>query len=294
MRIGIDVGGTSTRGVAIAEGDALVAEAERRTALGSAGVLQSITDVVMELSEATPGIPPAEIGIGVSGLVDPGSGVRRHAANLGIAHLPLGQLVAEATGARVVVDNDVNAATLSAMHQAHSDGRGAPQSFAYVNIGTGLGVGLVINGQLVHGRHGHAGELGHFPLGLTDRKCGCGQRGCIETSTSGSALSRFNPDRDLDEPLPDDFLKGLVALLRMTTLATDPSSIVLGGGVVSNCSGFLEQVMRALAEHDDPETFLSHLQIADRVNVARATNLGALGAALLPRMVDDPLEVPVG
>ena len=234
MRIGIDVGGTSTRGVVISTANALVAEAEHRTALGSAGVLQSVTDVVMKLSEATPGIPPAEIGIGVPGLVDPGSGVVRHAANLGIAHLPLGQLVAEATGARVVVDNDVNAATLSAMQQAHSDGHGAPQSFAYVNIGTGLGVGLVINGQLVHGRHGHAGELGHFPLGLTDRKCACVQRGCIETSTSGSALARFNSDRGRDEPLPDDFLKGLVALLRMTTLATDPSSIVHGGGVVSD------------------------------------------------------------
>jgi predicted NBD/HSP70 family sugar kinase len=294
MRIGIDVGGTSTRGLAISEGDAVVAEAERRTALGSAGVLQSITDVVMVLSEATPGIPPAEIGIGVPGLVDPRCGVVRHAANLGIAHLPLGRLVADATGARVVVDNDVNAATLGAMQRVHSDGHGAPQSFAYVNIGTGLGVGLVLNGQLVHGRHGHAGELGHFPLGLTERECGCGQRGCIETSTSGSALSRFNPDRDGDEPLPDDFLSGLVALLRMTTLATDPSSIVLGGGVVSNCSGFLEQVVRALTEDDDSETFLSHLQIADRVSVARATNLGALGAALLPRMVADPLEVPVG
>jgi hypothetical protein len=80
----------------------------------------------------------------------------------------------------------------------------------------------------------------------------------------------------------------------MTTLATDPSSIVLGGGVVSNCGGILEQVMRALAEHDEPETFLSHLQIAERVSVARTTNLGALGAALLPRMVADPLGVPVG
>jgi glucokinase len=293
MRIGIDVGGTSTRGVVISEGNAPIAEAERRTAVGSAGVLQSIREVVMELSEAT-GNAPAEIGIGVPGLVDSESGVVRHAANLAIALLPLGQLVAEAIGARVVVDNDVNAATLSAMQQAHPDGRGAPQSFVYINIGTGLGVGLVLNGQLVHGRHGHAGELGHFPLGLTDRECGCGQRGCIETSTSGSALSRFNPDRDRDEPLPDDFLKGLVALLRMTTLATDPSSIVLGGGVVSNCREFLEQVMRALTEHDDPETFLSHLEIADRVSVVRTTNLGALGAALLPRIVADPQGVPVG
>ena len=80
----------------------------------------------------------------------------------------------------------------------------------------------------------------------------------------------------------------------MTTLATDPSSIVLGGGVVSNCGDFLEQVIRALAEHDDPQTFLSHLQIADRVSIARTTNLGALGAALLPRMVADPREVTVG
>ncbi|MET0828423.1 MAG: ROK family protein [Microbacterium sp.] len=156
------MGGTTTRGIALWGDNALTAQAERRTTPGSTGLVQSITEIVTELSQATTGNSPTEIGLGVPGLVDSQSGVVRH---------------------------------------------------------------------------GHTGELGHFPLGLTQRECGCGQRGCIETSTSGWALARFNADRDSDGPLPDDFLKGLVALLRMTVLTTDPSSIVLGGGVVSNSRG---------------------------------------------------------
>jgi len=290
MRIGIDVGGTHTRGVVTSEDGAPIAHTERRTECGEAGLLASVLATVAELSRKT-GSSPSQIGIGVPGLVDADTGVIHHAANLGITHLALGDRVAEATGARVVVDNDVNAATLSAMQEAQAnDGIGVP-SFAYVNIGTGLGVGLVVNGQLVRGRSGHAGELGHFPLGLTDRECGCGQRGCIETSTSGSALTRFDPDHD--RPLPDDFLNGLVALLRMTTLTTDPSRIVLGGGVVFNHPGFLEQLKRAIAEQDAPGSFLSHLAIADRVSIAQSSHLGAMGAALLPCFTPEPVMAAV-
>lgn len=280
MRIGIDIGGTSTRGVALTASGEIALEAGRPTEYGDAGVEQSVLCVVRELVSGM-GRDSTEIGIGVPGLVDYETGEVHHAANLGIAHLPLARLVSRATHARVTLDNDVNAAALSALHFAHPEKDKAPRSFAYINIGTGLGVGLVVDGRILHGRSGHAGELGHFPLGLTDRDCGCGQRGCIETSTSGSALQRFAPDRGPDMPLPEDFLAGLVALLRMTTLATDPDSIVLGGGVVLNHDGFREQVVRALNEHDVPGSFLSHLAIARRISIAPTSHLGALGAALL-------------
>jgi hypothetical protein len=80
----------------------------------------------------------------------------------------------------------------------------------------------------------------------------------------------------------------------MTTLATDPSAIVLGGGVVLNRNGFLEQVMRALAERDTNDSFLSHLAIAERISIAPTSDLGALGAALLPGPIGAVKEVPVG
>lgn len=293
MRIGIDVGGTHTRGAVVSEKGELVTSVERRTGFGDAALVASVLETVAELSRITD-TTPSQIGIGVPGLVDSVTGVIRHVANLGIAQLALGDRVAEETGARVVVDNDVNAATLGAMRLVHADARTAPRSFAFINIGTGLGVGIVINGKLVRGKSGHAGELGHFPLGLTDRKCGCGQRGCVETSTSGSALTRFSPDRKSDTPLPDDFLEGLVALLRITTLTIDPASIVLGGGVVLGHKGFMVQTLRALAEHDTPGSFISELRVAERVSVAPSSHLGALGAALLPSPLSSRQVVPVG
>lgn len=293
MRIGIDVGGTHTRGIALAGDGRVTAHAERRTGFGDTEVLGSVLDIVSRLAETT-ATEPSQIGIGIPGLVDSDTGVVQQVANLGIARLPLGEQVAASTGAVVVVDNDVNAATLGALRHVRRDLGVAPKSFAYVNIGTGLGVGLVVNGQVVHGRSGYAGELGHFALGLTDRECGCGQRGCIETSTSGSALTRFSPDWKRGTPLPDDFMHGLVALLQITTLATDPTSIVLGGGVVDGNEGFLDQALQALAEFDIPGSFISHLAIPARISIATTSDLGSLGAALLPDYRADTMLAAAG
>lgn len=282
MRIGVDVGGTHTRAVLAGDDDAILARAARETDPGPDGVIQSIMTVIHDVSASTES-QISDIGVGIPGLVDSASGLVHHAANLGIAHLPLAQLLVERTGSRVVVENDVNAATLGALAQSNATGI-RPTSFAYVNIGTGLGVGLALNGQIVRGKSGHAGELGHFPLRLTDRVCGCGQRGCIETSTSGAALELNHPALTANAPLPDDFITGLVALLRMITLAVDPSEIVLGGGVVFNRPSLLQQTRFALRDEATSDSFIAHLAIGRRIRILDDRgDVGAVGAALLPQ-----------
>ena len=70
---------------------------------------------------------------------------------------------------------------------------------AYLNLGTGLAAGIVLDGRLLRGGHGVAGEIGHIPVDPAGVVCGCGQRGCLETLASGSAIARMWPT---DDPLP--------------------------------------------------------------------------------------------
>ena len=112
-----------------------------------------------------------------------------HAVNLGLDHewLPLADLLADCTGAAVVVENDLNAATWGAHVLSGAD------DLAYVSLGTGLAAGFVLNGVLRRGAHGAAGEIGHVPVDPGGPLCSCGQRGCLELSAAGSALNSAWP-----------------------------------------------------------------------------------------------------
>src|ERR671910_811353 len=119
--------------------------------------------------------------VDVPGLVDARSGTVKHAVNLGVdgEWLPVGQLLADLVGVPVLVENDVNAATLGAVALSGAD------DVVYLSIGTGLAAGLVLEGRLRRGEHGAAGEIGHVPVDPQGVVCQCGQRGCLETIASG-------------------------------------------------------------------------------------------------------------
>jgi len=150
-------------------------------------VVAAIARLVDELRIAYP-VPLDRIGglgVTVTGDVDRASGVARHAPLLRWREVPLAQLVADATGLSTVVENDVRA--LTTMERWFGAGVGV-HSFALVTIGAGIGCGLLINGEVVSGAHGVAGEIGHLPLVADDRVCTCGRRGCVETVASTDSI----------------------------------------------------------------------------------------------------------
>jgi predicted NBD/HSP70 family sugar kinase len=117
------------------------------------------------------------IGLAVSGDVDRGSGLVRYSPFLRWHNVSLAKLVADATGLMVTVENDVKALTTA----EHWFGEGAgADSFALVTVGSGIGCGLVVNGRLVAGGHGVAGEIGHLSVDAAGPVCYCGGRGCVE------------------------------------------------------------------------------------------------------------------
>ncbi|MCU1578113.1 MAG: family transcriptional regulator [Rhodoglobus sp.] len=138
----------------------------------------------------------AGIGVSVSGDVDSAGGIVRASALLGWTDKPLGADLHARFGRDVLVENDVRALTIA----EHWFGLGVgTASFAIVTIGSGIGCGLHVNGEVVEGAFGVAGEIGHLPLTSPDHICTCGRRGCVEAVASSSAIVRA-ASAGLDRP----------------------------------------------------------------------------------------------
>ncbi|AMB57755.1 ROK family protein [Microterricola viridarii] len=222
MRIGVDIGGTKTAAIAVADDGSFGEPLRRATGFGAREVLDSAEASVRALA-ARAGLDVSaftSIGVGIPGAVDNANGIVSHAVNLGVSELALGRELGERIGVPVRVENDVKAAALGAhrlttdtlatasleadrpaLDRPTADGVGAASgnpvggSMAYLNLGTGLAAGIVQQGVLLRGATGTAGEIGHLPIDPAGVLCGCGQVGCLETVASGSAITRMWPSR---------------------------------------------------------------------------------------------------
>ena len=209
--------------------------------------------------------PLAGIGIAVSGDVDAAHGVVRDSPLMGWRGVPVAELLGERVRVPIVVSNDVRALTVA----EHWFGVGVnADSFAVVTIGSGIGCGLYINGEVVSGAYGVSGELGHLPLAPGDLVCTCGRRGCVETVASSDAIlarTRETTGRaDLDLPgaiklahegneqAREAFDRaGEVigsALAAMVNLV-GPELVVIAGEGVAESDLYEDRMRRAFAEH---------------------------------------------
>ena len=150
-------------------------------------VVSNVAELVAELLAESPPYQRRtySLGVTVAGDVDRVSGLVRYSPFLHWRDVQLADPIAEATGLDTTIDNDVKALTVA--EQWFGDGIGAP-SFALVTLGTGIGCGLVVNGGVVTGSHGVAGEIGHIPVAGDGPLCHCGATGCVEAIASTDAI----------------------------------------------------------------------------------------------------------
>lgn len=292
--VGLDIGATKILGVVVDGQGAILARVREETSPGAAGVLASAAAVVERLQAASGEVLTGPVGVGIPGLVDVATGSVVHAVNLDLAGepFPLAERLAERLGLSVTVDNDLNAATLGAHVLSGVD------DLVYLSLGTGLAAGLVLDGRIRRGARGAAGEIGHIPVDPTGALCQCGQRGCLETIASGSAIAAAWPSDGVPAAqalfaaaaagtpaaiaVRDTFLRGVADAIRMICLGVDPATVIIGGGVAGLGEPLLAGVRSALRQQAASSPFLAALDLAGRVRVVPAdVPVAALGAALL-------------
>jgi glucokinase len=188
---GVDLGGTSVKlALGTAEGELLIERSiPTDSHLGPKSVLERIGAAINTMSQES-GFQPKRLGMGVPGLVDIERGITRFLPNL-TGHwkdIPAGDILSRIVQCPVMLLNDVRTATLGELAFGH--GRKHPTStMVFMAIGTGIGGGVVIDGKLRLGPLGAAGEIGHMTIVPDGHLCGCGNRGCLETLASGTAIA---------------------------------------------------------------------------------------------------------
>ena len=192
---GIDLGGTKIEGAVLSDRKDGSVLARRRLPTqqekGYHHIIGRIGELVDQLRQDT-GLQPAAIGIGTPGARDPRSGLMKNCNTTCLNGQPLLKDLQDYLGLPVFMANDANCfavaeATLGAVPQAVPDARVV---FGVI-MGTGVGGGVVVDGRVLNGRHGIAGEWGHNFLDESGGPCYCGRSGCVETVISGPALERF-------------------------------------------------------------------------------------------------------
>ncbi len=316
LSLGIDIGGTKVSGGVVDEGGQIVVRAHRNTPHRSQrprAVEDTIVSTIAELTAAgTPGASVVAVGVGAAGFVDARSDTVVFSPHLSWRDEPLAQALAHRIDRRVHVENDANAALWAESRFGAARGLG---EVVMITIGTGLGGGILIDGDLYRGRYGMAGEFGHTQVVPHGHRCECGNRGCWEQYASGNALLRearnvigARPPRahdfaDLVARTPgglsgplitqaaragDPTARELLAQvghwlgvgLAGVAAALDPARLVIGGGVSAAGDLLLDPARQAFRA-----TLIGrgHRPEADIVTAELGNDAGLVGAADLAR-----------
>jgi glucokinase-like ROK family protein len=224
------------------------------------------------------GLPRARlesVGVTVPGMVDTRSGIVALAPNLGWSDVPIRDLLHQALGLPVVVHNVTNSGAIAEGRVGAAKGA---RSYIWVYVGSGLGAGIVIDGQVFAGTRGFSGEIGHCPVVDAGPECSCGLRGCLETVASGLAIeriaeqaarsteptllsecgSKLDATRVLDAARAGDAVARRILRDVGTNLGMgiaylvsvlDPELVVLGGRVMEASEFILDSARESLARH---------------------------------------------
>jgi predicted NBD/HSP70 family sugar kinase len=256
-------------------------------------VLANAVEAVTGLADVA-GLAPASfssIGVGVPGAVDPELGTVAHARNLAVKHLELGPLLSAKVGSSVRIENDVNAAAIGAFHEL---GLVSSQAMAYLNLGTGLAAGLVLDGELWRGSRGAAGEIGHIlidPAGPVDAD---GQAGSLEAMASGSGISAQWPAGVTDMlaaagggnaraiDVRERMFDTVASAVRILALTVDVDVVVIGGGISTMGEPLLTAVQAVFEKWEGDSPFIASLRLGERVRILPPdSGAAAIGAAWL-------------
>ena len=307
--IGVDLGGTKMLlGVLDRDSKVLWESREASTGQSEDELVELLVREVEEAKGKRPGVEA--VGLGIPATIRHEDGVAISAVNLPIENLPVRELVGERTGLPVFVDNDANVAALA--ESLFGAAKGARYA-VMLTIGTGIGGGLILDGEIYRGATGAGAELGHTVIEIDGPDCqgSCPGRGCVETFASGTALGREG--RAAAEREPDSVLGAMLAEgeeidgravteaalsgdatargvfdlvgsrlgVALTSFANifEPEVFVIGGGVIAAGDLLLEPARRELAARA-----LLPMKEIPVVAAKLGSDAGMIGAAAMARI----------
>ncbi len=305
--IGVDLGGTKMLVGVLTGTEPLYEQREASKGQTEDELVELLVREIEEAREARPQV--VAVGLGIPATIDHDRGVAVAAVNLPLSELPIRDIVAERTGLPVFVDNDGNVAALA--EYLYGAAQGMPH-MVMLTVGTGIGGGLILGGEIYRGSTGAGAELGHVVIQADGPPCqgACPNHGCVEALASGTALGREGlaaaeaaPDSALGEALAAG--KGVDGrVVTEAALAGDqtaidvfeliggrlgvacsslanifqPNAIVVGGGVIAAGDLLLEPARRELRSRA--------LRPMNETPILAATlgnDAGMIGAAALAR-----------
>ncbi|MBW9171168.1 ROK family protein [Clostridium estertheticum] len=316
MYIGIDLGGTNIAIGIVDENGKIIHEESCETRSERepqeliddmiALVLKVLDEYHMQLNEIT------AIGVGIPGLADEDGNVI-FCVNLGWRNVPLRKMLEDALHIPVYIDND---ATVAALAEYESGSMQNCKSGLMLTLGTGIGGGIIINGEIYSGFNGVGSELGHTVIGENFYNCNCGRNGCLETFASSTAIIKYTKKliMEMNEPTTitenvqgnidnlnakiifDCAKKGdKIAALAVDRLIKylgigiinivnfiDPEIIVLGGGIAGAGQYLLDLITKEVLANK----YYKDLPIAKIVLAQLGNKAGVIGAAMVAKHGD--------
>ena len=247
---GIDLGGTKIEGIIMDPAHPSQALHRLRVPTEAANgydhILGQFSKLISQLEEASGTKRPPRIGIGTPGVTTPKTGLLKNSNTLCLTGKPLAADLSRILGCEAILANDANCCALA--EATLGAAKGYKTVFGII-LGTGVGGGIVVNGEALTGPHGICGEWGHNPLRGEEAPCYCGRNGCVEMVCAGPSLERYYAARsgkairlpeivtlassgDGDaaatlERLRSKFAEALAAVINIL----DPDAVVIGGGV---------------------------------------------------------------
>jgi len=288
--VGIDLGGTKIMAGVFSEGVIKAKVTVPTPEEGGQAVIEAMAQAAKAAIEAA-GVAVQAIGLGTPGPLDFKRGRIKFAPNIAnFTDFPIVERLEQATGYKVYMENDANAAALAEHKLGAAQGA---ESTLYMTVSTGVGGGFVWGNRVLRGVNGQGGEIGHITMQPGGPLCGCGLDGCLEALATGPAMERmalaaFQREMNTRE-LFALFQQGDPRASRIVLQAAswvgialaslvkcyDPEVVVLGGGVALNAGqGYLDEVLRSYQRYMEN-------WIAPPIRLAQlGSEAGLLGAAL--------------
>ncbi len=292
--IGFDIGGTKIAAQAVDHNGNVIWSDQRPTAKGDKLVptICEVVELALLSVQETANNSLSGIGIAIPGHVTPETGEIHLAVNLNVdAPLPIGPMLKDRFDVAVKIDNDARVAAIGVQHLL------ALENVAFINIGTGMSAGMILNGDLYRGRNGLAGEIGHITLDHTD-----GRNLILENIVSGPGLVReaervgykvsnpaelfeiANTGSQVAQNVLNTFFYYLSRAIQWIALSMDIDQIVLGGGV-THASDLFETQLRSNIEQLRQRSQVTNLLLtSEKISLLpKSYNAGLWGATYLIR-----------